>query len=258
MNTILAYSSSLLLCCAFYNTDLIAQAQQFPDDSYLREEFQPRPFSEVDWNEATKDLSYTLEPEKAERKQNQQKQESEQLTSDSDWRNMLDLAQKIFKILAVGILLILAAFVLSQLIKKPRNSKIPSRQSPFSTMEPDRPPSFGLDAHIWEAESSGDFGTAVRFRYLRILQALERSKWIIWKKEKTNLEYARELKQAHFTEAFQLATLIFDRVRYGEYLPDEMQYQQEIVPLFTGLLDRVEQTVPKNPNTFEPTPENHA
>ena len=257
MNTRFTYSFSLLLCCAFYKANLSAQAQPPPDDSYLREEYQPRPFSDVDWNEATKNLSYTLEPGKTQGKQDQQKQDNEPPKSDPEWQNMLDLAQKIFKIIAIGILLALAAFVLLQLIKRPRNSKISSRQSPFSKMEPDSPPSLGLDGPILEAESIGDFGTAIRFRYLCILQALETSKWIIWRKEKTNHEYARELKHAPFSEAFRLATLVFDRVRYGEYLPDERQYQQEIVPLFAGLLDRVEQTTPENPNTFKPTPENH-
>ena len=254
----MAYSSSFLLCCALCKADLRAQGQQPPDDTYLREEFQPRPFSNADWNEATKDLSYTIEPTKAQKKQNQQqKKKSKQPTSDADWQNMLDLAQKIFKILAVGILLALAAFILFQLIKKPRNSKIPSQQSRFSAIEPDHLPAFRLDSHIRDAESSGDFATAVRFRYLGILQALEHRRCIVWRKEKTNREYAWELKQAPFRAEFQLATLIFDRVRYGEYIPDETQYQREIVPLFTGLLDRVEKTAPEKPHAFKPTPENH-
>ncbi len=258
MNNLLTYSLGLLVCWAVSITDSNALPQKSPDDVYLQEEFQPRPFSDTDWSKATKGMEFTIKPAKPEKQQKQQDKAKKQPSDEDGWKHLVHLAQQVFKILAFGILLSLAAFIMYQLLKKTNNTKTPKHQSPIFSDEADRLPSFGLHSHIREAEARGDFGTAIRLHYLSILQALERTKWIIWKREKTNREYTRELKPAPFNQDFQQATRIFDRVRYGEYFPDEKQYRQDIVPLFTGLLDWVEKIAPEKPKTSTSTPEKHA
>jgi len=256
-NTLICFLT-FLFCWAGTVTSSYAQPNQLPDNAYLQEEHLPRPFSDSSWNEATKGLKYTLQPQKADRSENSEKQEKEQPTQSEKWKKLVGTAENVFKILALGILIGLIAFVLVQLLKKPRNRRLAHRENALSPITDEHLPNFGLDGHIREAETRGDFGAAVRFRYLSVLQALERGMWIKWKKEKTNREYARELKPAPFNQDFQQATRIFDRVRYGEYFPDEKQYRQDIVPLFTGLLDWVEKIAPEKPKTSTSTPENHA
>jgi len=255
-NTLICFLT-FLFCWAGTVTSSYAQPKQLPDNAYLQEEHLPRPFSDSSWNEATKGLKYTLQPQKADRSENSEKQEKEQPTQSEKWKKLVGTAEKVFKILALGILIGLIAFVLVQLLKKPRNRRLAHRENALSPITDEQLPNFGLDGHIREAETRGDFGAAVRFRYLSVLQALERGMWIKWKKEKTNREYARDLKKAPFKEIFNLATQIFDRVRYGAYLPEEKQYQQEIAPLFNLLQEQIEKNMPFESDSPTPSYRQH-
>lgn len=257
MKNILICYLPFLFCWAASVTSSYAQPKQLPDNTYLQEEHLPRPFPDNSWNEATKGLRYTLKPQKTDRSENSEKQASGQPSQREKWKKFIGAAEKVFKILALGILIALIAFVLVQLIKRPRNKQLANRESAFSPITDDQLPNFGLDGHIREAETSGDFGAAVRFRYLCILQALERGMWIKWRKEKTNREYAGDLKKAPFKEIFYLATQVFDRVRYGAYLPEEKQYQQEIVPLFSLLQEQIEKSMPFESDSPTPSYRQH-
>ena len=213
-------------------------------DPYLREAYTKRPFPDARWEKATKGLGYTLKPGKPIPDQSQKGQNKQRKSSRGEWKPFTGLAEKIFIGLSVGMLLLAGIFIVLQLRKSYLNKRLPTFSMPPSSEEEAILSPQSLSDHILEAERKGDFGAAIRFLYLRVLQSLQHGAWIEWKREKTNRDYCAELKQTPFYGAFQFATRCFDRVRYGSYLPDEHQYRQEIAPLFDILLENIEKSKP--------------
>ncbi len=77
---------------------------------------------------------------------------------------------------------------------------------------------------ILQFEKSGDFRSAVRYQFLFILKKLSDKKLIIWNPEKTNKDYAAELKVPHLKNEFYNLSYIFDYVWYGEFSITEENY----------------------------------
>lgn len=77
---------------------------------------------------------------------------------------------------------------------------------------------------ILKFEKSGDFRSAVRYQFLFVLKKLSDKKLIVWNPEKTNKDYAAELKAPHLKESFYDLAYIFDYVWYGEFSIDEENY----------------------------------
>jgi hypothetical protein len=93
-----------------------------------------------------------------------------------------------------------------------------------------------LERFIQQALQQGDYALAVRLYYLAILKELSLRKLISWKKDKTNRQYLRELQPSPLAGAFQEATLIFERVWYGNRPLGEGEYRQ-IEPKFRHLAE---------------------
>ena len=245
MNKLFKYAATaFFLALIAYPARVNAQSPADTDDTYLRETYTTRPFSDADWDKATKGLGYTLQPGKPIPNQSQEGRNKQRKGDRAGQNFFADHAEKIFKGIAIGMLLLVAVFIVLQLRKKYFNKQLPLISPPLSPEEAAVLSQQSLRGHILEAERMGDFGTAIRFLYLSVLQALQRGAWIEWKKEKTNREYCIELKDTSFSGTFQFATRFFDRACYGDYLPDEHQYRQEIAPVFNTLLEDIEKTKP--------------
>ncbi len=70
---------------------------------------------------------------------------------------------------------------------------------------------------LQQAIESGRFRVAVRLLYLRALRQLSDQSLIAWRKEKTNHDYIRELKNTQLRPGFSDVTLIFEYIWYGEF-----------------------------------------
>lgn len=79
---------------------------------------------------------------------------------------------------------------------------------------------------IAKFEREGDYRSAVRYQFLFILKKLSDKKQINWNPEKTNKDYAAELKDLGLKEEFARLSYIFDYVWYGEFSIDEQGYQK--------------------------------
>lgn len=78
---------------------------------------------------------------------------------------------------------------------------------------------------IKSAETSGDFRLALRYHYLQLLQVFSRQRLIRYEKNKTNRQYADEIKNHKWGPAFRKATRYYNFVWYGEHpLPEENYY----------------------------------
>ncbi|HCN49233.1 MAG TPA: DUF4129 domain-containing protein [Chryseobacterium sp.] len=79
---------------------------------------------------------------------------------------------------------------------------------------------------IAKFEFAQDYRSAVRYQFLFILKKLSDKKLISWNPEKTNKDYAAELKAAHLKNEFFDLSYIFDNVWYGEFNIEEQSYQK--------------------------------
>lgn len=188
------------------------EEQSRPEASaYARENIQPRAMDRAVWEEAKKGMDFDRPiPQKAPI----QKKDTGQSLQHPE---IIILAIRL-----VVLLIALAAlyFLIRSLmgIKTPSNDKVNGEgffipelehiETNFMQMD--------LDKYIQEAIASGQYDLAVRFHYLQILKSLSLRGLIHWKREKTNQDYSRELRQTHLHNAFSMLTRFFDQVRYGD------------------------------------------
>jgi len=70
---------------------------------------------------------------------------------------------------------------------------------------------------ISEAVENENYRKAVRFLYIKFLKILSDTEQIEWKKEKTNKDYKREMKNSKFISEFSKLTKVYEYVWYGEF-----------------------------------------
>jgi hypothetical protein len=86
-------------------------------------------------------------------------------------------------------------------------------------------------ASIDEAEREGRFRDAIRFHFLRILKGLSDKEIIHWHRNKTNIEYAREISSRPESAGFEQVRRIYEYAWYGEFKVTERDYQA-LLPYF--------------------------
>ena len=87
-------------------------------------------------------------------------------------------------------------------------------------------PDADIPDFIREALQAGDYKMAVRLHYLGLIQLLARKEWIDWKRDKTNGDYLLETSSRPVFEDFRKATLVFERIWYGDRRLGARAYQE--------------------------------
>ena len=91
--------------------------------------------------------------------------------------------------------------------------------------------SVNLDKLIEEAIQNGNYRLAVRWCFLKALQALNQNKKITWQPSKTNIDYEYELQNLTLRQNFNKLSYVFEYVWYGEVQTGEKifsNYKNEI------------------------------
>ncbi len=81
-------------------------------------------------------------------------------------------------------------------------------------------------ALIAAAEQSADYRRAVRLQYLWLLKRLTDTESITWKINKTNRDYAHEIRDAALRRDFRRLSTIFEYVWYGDTTIDDESYRR--------------------------------
>lgn len=110
------------------------------------------------------------------------------------------------------------------------------KTSPSFSVEEENIHEISFADEIAMAEASGNFRKAVRLNYLQMLKALADHSLIAWEAQKTNHEYARELRNTAYADDFSKLTYWFDYIWYGEFpihkeLYDEIRKKFEQFPV---------------------------
>ncbi|MCA1803255.1 MAG: DUF4129 domain-containing protein [Rhodothermaceae bacterium] len=79
-----------------------------------------------------------------------------------------------------------------------------------------------------EMAEKGDYRSALRYRYLHLIQLLAAGKLIVWRPDKTNHDYLRELAGTQVREAFRYMTYLFNYTWYGHFDLDEVTYARAV------------------------------
>lgn len=99
-----------------------------------------------------------------------------------------------------------------------------AKASPVFTIEEENIHEISFTSEIAAAEAAGNFRKAVRLHYLEMLKALSDHSLIAWETQKTNHDYARELRNTPYTNDFSRLTYWFDYIWYGELPVDAKLY----------------------------------
>lgn len=191
------------------------QETDSPQKTYMDQPVRSRSFDEAEWKKTTQGLTYTLRPKKPAKQPNARKGSG--IGSGN--------AGPVMQFFALVFLVLIAAFILRALIQSPKNKKVRESGLSFSAsdLETDLPES-DLDRYLAEAIRLGDYAVAIRIYYLQVLQQLQGASLIQWKKDKTNREYLRDLRGTPYAGDFSQLTLIFEKVRYGAYTPERVEF----------------------------------
>jgi hypothetical protein len=186
-------------------------AQPAAQQAYLNDSIRVQAFDAGEWKSMTSDLQYE--------KKEKRKENKEQADSFDPALPKLGTALKVLTVLGVLGLLAFLFFRLANGAELyfPRNRRLPApNMLPGLDHIEDNLESIDLEDPIRQAVGSKNYTLAVRLHYLAILKELSQKNHIRWKREKTNGEYLQELAGSHLLPPVHQATLIFERVWYGE------------------------------------------
>ena len=201
------------------------------DSSYFEESIATKKIDREEWNSIVKGIDYSeeVEPEKPKK---------ERQESDIDYSFLGSIIKFMVIVIGVGLIVFILVKVLSSdsLLSK-RDKKIKGETKIYELEEiEENLMETELDGSIQKAIQDGNYALAVRLYYLAIIRELSLSKTLVWKKEKTNFQYLRELNNHPLKDSFRNTTNIFERIWYGEE-PIPAERFHLIQPEFEKLLE---------------------
>lgn len=228
-------------------------AQTFPRDDYFNSDIQERSFDAEKWKTAKKDISYFEKPEKVtaevdedydedffDETDEEQRRRYGNNSESGAWDNFFKI---LFIIMAVVVIAALAVNITGNAdFIRPKNRKIRDAADGAAILEQIEENIYesDLDRYIREAIESGQYALAIRLYYLAVIKELSLNRTIRWKRDKTNKDYMRELRQTNLYQPFREATRVFERVWYGkgEFTASDFE---SIQPRFVALLKLAEE-----------------
>ncbi len=79
---------------------------------------------------------------------------------------------------------------------------------------------------IAESEKNGNQRLTIRYYYLWLLKSLSEKGHIEWDIEKTNSDYAQEIKDSQLKKEFEYLSYLYDYIWYGEFEVDQPTYDK--------------------------------
>jgi Domain of unknown function (DUF4129) len=163
-----------------------------------------------DWEEAQRDLDYSRDKYKEEEPI---KPLRNRTNSSFEWGGF----GQILMYFMLGILGVCLLWMVYILIREPRNRKFVRPKPVVVDLD-------NLEAHIHETDlerfirealEQGNYNLAVRVYYLQMIKNLSLLQHIVWKRDKTNRDYCRELSGHELAAEFNTNTRTFEQVWYG-------------------------------------------
>jgi hypothetical protein len=186
--------------------------------SYAQEN-QPAPqdeqvWSDEEWNKAIDGIEYVpKEKEEEKKEENEFKIPENSVSWDGAW-----LKSPTTKVIVILITLALLIFTLIKLLGKTGNAnpKVFTDNISIQELTEENFIETDLEKLLRIALESNDYRSAVRILYLSTIQQLNISGLILWKKDKTNKDFLREMRKHSDYKTFRDITLAYEIVWYGD------------------------------------------
>lgn len=220
---------------------------QSPQESFLREEVNTRELSEEKWEEITKNIDYSGNPEPDEETMSR---DSTDTQGDFYFERRRSggggslFGAGLFRVFAVMFLIIVVALIAYYLVNGgfgAANQKVERTAVTLEDIE-ENIHETDPEGYIRAAKEKGDYALAIRLYYLTVLKQLSLRKLIKRKRDKTNGEYLRELRGSDYFADFREVTRIFENIRYGGGLINESEYLA-VEPKFRSLTRQLKTTI---------------
>ncbi len=177
-------------------------------------------FSKTEWKRIVGETNYTEDPIK----------EKEKKDKDKPYRgSSMAWNPVILKIIGYILILLLIGAVIYFLLKNAlldgsiKNS-IQGDSLLYENQHLDEVSESDIERLLREAIARNDLRAAVRLYYIKLLKHLHSTGYIIWKKDKTNHDYAAELSAFSFTRDFRRLMIAYEIIWYGERTPSAEEF----------------------------------
>lgn len=202
---------------------------------------QDQAFEEESWQEAIENLDYG--DQEAMEKRQQEDQESSSSSTPRVSGGFIGLGAT-GQIILVVLLILLLIFIIARLmghsiggggarLKKEHQFSIEQLEENIHESDLERFLRLSLEAK--------DYHTALRIYYLMVIKRLSELGWILWKKEKTNYDYVREMRKRSGYSKFRSLTGAFEIIWYGEAPIGQSEYEI-LHPEFRRFVDELNAT----------------
>jgi hypothetical protein len=169
---------------------------------------------------------YYTPPEESKRKESKPRDSS----SDFDSPSFFSGGDTFLKALAIigGIVLLgfLIYFFMGGINQSDKALEIEELKNSLQEIEENLPMA-DVETPLQKAIRLGEYKVAMRMYFLLILQKLATQNLIKWRKDKTNREYSRELRNAAFLPKFMEATLAYERAWFGEKELNKEEFEEK-------------------------------
>ena len=221
-------------------------------DPYLEEGVQATNFDEATWRELTDGVDFKEEAVKKKKNATQNVPDDEATFGDYESSSSNPgisftqgsvLMRILLIVLAIVVLLLLLRALLGNELGF-KNKKVKKNKNEFVSLEEieENIEQADIFHYIKQAIEEGNYSLAVRLYYLESLKQLSLSNAIKWKKDKTNLDYIREMNGSDLYASFRYITNIFENVWYGDRKLEKESFI-EIEKSFSTFLDSVQAAV---------------
>jgi hypothetical protein len=95
-----------------------------------------------------------------------------------------------------------------------------------------------IEDKLKDATGNENYIIAIRLNYLLALNELNKNSLVKWKKDKTNSDYVKELRNSQYHSEFRQLTIWFERAWFGRFTPDAQSYE-EISYSYRMFIDKV-------------------
>lgn len=224
----------LLVCMLICNIYLLPLFGQAEGSDYLYQPIEQKQFDDGEWQSLQKSLDYSKKKPESQPEPQPETEKSEPF-SFPEFSTPPVLA-RMFKILALMILIGLLSWLMYQLIKK-------------TTLTIDTESDHGLDnnqakglvsleklaeqldkhninPYIEQAEKDRNYPLAVRLHFLALLKKLYKKELIHWKKNYTNNIYLNQMREKNNFAQFKMLTSAYERIWYGDRHPNFEEYEE--------------------------------
>jgi len=206
------------------------------DSSYFETPIATNKIDRAEWKSIVDGVDYTEEIQKKEEKEPVKEKES----SDFNFEFIGLFFKFIIIVLGIGLIAFIIVKVMNaESLFTKKDKRISGNNVAYELEEiEENLMETELDASIQKAIQAGNYALAIRLYYLAIIRELALTEALDWKKEKTNFQYLRELRNHPLKDAFSKTTNTFERIWYGEEEIPEERFNK-ILPDFKQLLDKV-------------------